>query len=342
MKRILIICGLCLAVFSTEIFAQSLSSLYEKTNPAVVTILVKEKQLVGKGPKKQTVLAGGLGSGFLIDNRHVVTASHVVQTAEDILIQIDIGEEIPAKVISNYKNADVALLELTWPTQEKTFLEFADSEEVKIGDQIFVIGAPFGLDHSLSSGYISNKMGSSKLSNAFTKIEYFQTDASINHGNSGGPMMNMDGKVVGIVSYILSQSGGFEGLGFASTSNVANDLLLKRQDFYLGFDSDYLVGDMSRMLNVPQPEALIVKKVVDLSPAGMMGLRGGIYEAQIDGNSLTLGGDIILAVNDIEIAESNLGPLSDLFGNLTAGQKVDFKILRAGEIKTLSWTVTGK
>ena len=215
-------------LLSISIKAQSLSDLYEKVNPAVVVILTEQKELVSSGKMSKTVTAGGLGSGFMISDSQIVTAAHVVQVAEKVNVEFLDGEIIPAKVISAYANADVALLQLIWPRKNAVILNLADSDQVKIGERVFVVGAPYGLGHSLSSGYVSGIIKDKEDKNPFTNSEYIQTDAAINTGNSGGPMINMNGEVIGIVSNILTELGGFQGIGFASSSNITKDLLFEK------------------------------------------------------------------------------------------------------------------
>ncbi len=316
---------------------QDLSAIYEKVNPAVVTIIVTTEEIVGTGVRKQTATVAGLGSGFMISDKQLITAAHVVQNAESISVVFTTNEKMPGKVISIYKNADVALVELAFAPKTPVSVPIGNSDSMKIGEQIFVIGAPFGLEHSLSSGYISGKLGSNrKVSSAFTKLEFFQTDASINHGNSGGPMFNMEGEVIGVVSYILSQSGGFEGLGFAATSNVAKNLLLDRNPFYLGIDGVPVSGDLAKIFNLPQPEAYLVGKVVFLSPAGMMGVKGGVYKAKIEDLEITLGGDFILAIDGIKFSQNNLEALSSRMNQLKSGDAFTLTVLREGKIKILT------
>jgi len=228
---------------------------------------------------------------------------------------------------------------MAYSKRDAVILTMGDSDAMNIGSKVFVIGAPFGLHHSLSSGYISGKLGGEgEISNAFTHLEYFQTDAAINTGNSGGPMFNMNGEVIGIVSYILSQSGGFEGLGFAATSNVANDLLINRNPFYLGIDGVALSGETAGIFNLPQSAGYLVEKVVFLSPAGIMGIKGGEYKGTIEGKEIILGGDIILAIDNIEFSAKNLIPISNHFNGLKAGDSFSLKIIRRGKVMTLNGT----
>ncbi|MCK4562792.1 MAG: trypsin-like peptidase domain-containing protein, partial [Flavobacteriaceae bacterium] len=263
--------------------AQDLTKLYEKVNPAVVIILTEEKELISNGLITKTVSSGGLGSGFLVTNNQIITAAHVVQVAEKVNIQFLDGEIIPAKVISSFNNADVALLELLWPRKNAITVKLGNSDQAKIGSKVFVVGAPFGLGHSLSSGYVSGIIKDKKDNNPFTISELIQTDAAINTGNSGGPMFNMQGEVIGIVSNILSNSGGFQGIGFATSSNLAKNLLFEKNRFWSGIEVEPITGKMASILNVPQKSGLMVLKVVRSSLLGVIGLMGGDTEILING-----------------------------------------------------------
>ncbi len=161
------------------------------------------------------------------------------------------------------------------PTHPVTSV-MGNSDEMEIGDQVFVIGAPFG-----------------------------------------------------------PQSGGFEGLGFAATSNVAKSLLLGRNKFYLGIDGVVISGELAQIFNLPQPSAYLVEKVVFLSPGGMMGLQGGTYKVKIDDLEFMLGGDFLLALDGIEFSEQNLKALSDRFNNQQKGDEMSITILRKGKVMTL-------
>ena len=213
----------------------------------------------------KTVTSGGLGSGFMISDNQIITAAHVVKVAEKVSVQFLDGEVIPAKVISAYGTADVALLELIWPRKNAITLNLADSDQVKIGERVFVVGAPYGLGHSLSSGYVSGIIKNKNDKNPFTNSEYIQTDAAINTGNSGGPMINMKGEVIGVVSNILTESGGFQGIGFASSSNITKDLLFEKEVIWNGTDLVPLTGKIAKVFNLPQESGLLVQRVVKVS-----------------------------------------------------------------------------
>ena len=332
---------LFLVLSSFASIAQDLSGLFDKVSPAVVQIQTKEKEYVGTGPMKQAVTAEGLGSGVLIsDSGMIFTAAHVVQTAEDVKVIFKNGETIPAKIISTDKTADVALIKLVWlPSQKDIYIpKVADSEQVKVGQEVFVIGSPYGLTQSLSVGHISGKHIQQSVTHNLNLMEFFQTDASINTGNSGGPMFNMNGEIIGIVSYILSESGGFQGLGFAATSNMANRLLMEKKGFWFGVDAVLLSKGMASVLNLPQQGGLLIQKVADLSPGSMIGLEGGKYKMDIEGQEYMVGGDIVLSMYGQRITDGE--SMLDLREKLLAIQSKDeikFTVMRGGKIIELKY-----
>ena len=157
--------------------------------------------------------ASGIGSGVLISpDGKVLTAAHVVQTADRVAVEFANGMSVPARVIASEVRADVALLQLQRVPPGAVAARLADSDSVQVGDDVFIIGAPYGLGHSLSVGHVSGRHDMRRIVRG-VPVEVLQTDAAVNMGNSGGPMFNTNGGVVGIVSQILSQSGGFEGIG---------------------------------------------------------------------------------------------------------------------------------
>ncbi|WP_282117144.1 S1C family serine protease [Cellulophaga baltica] len=322
---------------SISIKSQDLSVLYKKVNPAVVVILTEEKALKQVGAYSKMVNSEGLGSGFLISENQILTAAHVVDVAERVLVKFTDGKTIKATVTSSFKDPDIALITLAFPKKNTKPVTLGDSDLTKVGERIFVVGAPFGLAHSLSSGYISGRMKNDGALNPFTNSEYLQTDAAINTGNSGGPMFNLKGEVIGIVSHIKSITGGFQGIGFAASSNIAKELLLDRNIPWSGAEVLPLSESASKVLNVPQKNGLLVQRVVSSSPYGKLGLRGGNVKATIDKNDILLGGDIILAINGIrfEMTDETLKKIGDYAASVKPEDPIVLEVLREGKIISL-------
>jgi S1-C subfamily serine protease len=332
-KTLVVILGL---FFVNNIFAQDLSKLYDKVIPAVVTITVEEKEIVTDRMtmSKAVVTNEGLGSGVVIsETGEIMTAAHVVEAAENVTVTFLNGEKVPAKVVTLNNDADVALVKLVWIPKDLKVVPIGNSDNVKIGNQVFVIGNPLGLEHSLSVGHISGRMADDNISDKFSRPEFFQTDASINHGNSGGPMFNMKGEVIGIVSFILSQSGGFEGIGFAATSNVAKHELLGEQPFWFGLTHQPLVGPAAEIFNLPQPMGLMVQKVATNSPADLAGVRPGVFNVNIEGNEFLAGGDIVLKVDQFDMSpDINIVAFRAAMASKKSGDSIPLKILRSGQV----------
>ncbi len=319
----------------SQSFAQDIEKLYEELYPSVVTILVKENKLVEAGGNQvRTVSSQGLGSGvYISEEGYIITASHVVHNAESIMVIFSNGEKAPAKVKSSSITSDIAIIKTLYkPNKSIPVAKLGDSKLAKIGEQVLIIGAPYGLEHSLSVGYLSGKHSQENLISGTTKVEFLQTDAAINHGNSGGPMFNLKGEVIGIVSHILSESGGFEGLGFAAGINLAKDILNEKSSRWFGTDGILLNEKMAAMLNVPGKGGLLIQRVVATSPAGNVGIKGGSIIAKIDGKEIILGGDIITEINGIKlISEIELEKISNSLNETPKGSSVKIKLLRAGK-----------
>ncbi len=260
-----------------------------------------------------------------------MTAAHVVHTADEISVQFLSGEVVGAQVIASEPEADVSLLRLERVPARAPVAKLGESDKVEVGDQVFVVGAPYGISHTLTVGHISARHKPNTLYSGMSLAEFFQTDAAINQGNSGGPMFSMAGEVVGIVSHIISKSGGFEGLGFVVTSNMARRLLLERNSFWTGLEGYVLSGDLAKVFNLPQPVGLLVQRVAERSPAARIGLQPGTMKATIDGETLIMGGDIILQVQGIPIADSSsYEKIQERLSQLHPGAEVTITVLREG------------
>jgi S1-C subfamily serine protease len=338
----LLLMAISIAIVITEqANAQQLREAARRVDASVVVIKTVEKNVL-PSPQSIFVSSPGLGSGVLISaDGRILTAAHVVQAADKIEVEFIDGQVAPAKVIASVPRADVAMIKLDWVPHNAVPAKFGDSDRMQLGDEVFVIGAPYGIGHSLSAGHISARRSPKVSFDAVTKLELLQTDAAINKGNSGGPMFNMAGEVVGVVSHILSQSGGFEGLGFAVTANVAQRLLVTMKGFWTGIDGLLLTDDWVRVFNIPQPAGLLVQRVADNSPASNIGLIGGSYKATIAGADLLVGGDIILDVGGIQVMPdgSNALKMIDYLNQRRAGDKITLRVLRAGQITELTGQV---
>ncbi len=325
-----------LFMLSVQLSAQNIGEIFKSMKNSVVVINVGE-QMSSPVTGRQDVMMAGLGSGVLISEQgEIMTAAHVVQTADRLVVEFDDGEKIPAKILSSNQMADVALIKLEWMPKNYTIAKLGDSNNINVGDQVIIVGAPYGISQSLTVGYISGKRKEDRATSDMMGMELLQTDASINQGNSGGPMFNMQGEIVGIVSHILSQSGGFEGIGFAVSSNTAKKILLEQPFFWTGLDHFYLHDELAAAFNIPQSSGLLVQKVAQNSIASRMGLRAGRIPIMIGNVELLIGGDVILKVEGIPLHLDKLEQVRMKINAVKADQPLTFTILRGGKVQDIT------
>src|SRR5499425_823084 len=321
--------------FEAQVSAQDLSDLFRKVTPSVVVIRSRGRDVSNVGVTRFSEI----GSGVMIEaDGKVMTAAHVVNAMDEITVEAVGGESISARVIASEPAADLSLLKIDRVPASMRAATMADSNTVRVGDQVMIIGAPYGLSHSMSVGWISARWPPNTVYKHMPLAEFFQTTATINQGNSGGPMFNMAGQVVGIVSHNISKSGGSEGLGFVVTINTAKKLLLEQPSFWSGLEGRLLDNQLADLLNLP-PKALgyLVTTVAKGSPGEALGLRGGTKVAVIDGESIVVGGDIILKVQGIAVGGlETYEKIRDELRQRAPGATLTITILRAGEIKDLS------
>lgn len=339
MRRLLIALALTLTV-TTHAAAANYQRLFAKVDPAVAVIYTLERGVVADGPPGQ-VSQAGLGSGVLVTTRgYVITAAHVVQTADLVEVEFSNGFRTTAAVTASDPGKDLALLKLDKIPGDITPVKLADSDRVNIGEEVFVIGAPYGFSHTLSVGHISGRHAPEEIGSDGPQAETFQTDAVINQGNSGGPMFNTRGEVIGIVSSILSQSGGFEGLGFVITSNEVVATLFEQPMAWSGMSGIMIDGDMAVILNLPQAAGFLVQKVALNSPAERAGLRPSLVPAIIAGRDILLGGDIILAVDGTEVSRSMLSDIRARWAEGTTRGTAELRVLRDGKVRDINVPVS--
>ena len=338
MKKILTL----ITLFSVMIAeSQSLPELYNEVKSSVVVINTLSLATQGTSDNIELVTEEALGSGVLISSDGLIwTASHVVQAAEAVKVEFLDGDVYEAEVLSTNPQADIALIMIKdkFELKNKKVAEIGNSDKVMIGEDVFVLGAPHGFKQSLSKGILSGRYSPLNLSNDFVRIEFLQTDAAVNPGNSGGPMFNMKGEVVAIASSIYTSSGGFEGIGFAISSNVAKKLLDGKSDIWSGMETYLLNGNMARVLNVPQDSGLLVTNVSTKGAASQLGLRGGDIPSTIDGTELLIGGDIILDIAGITLENTNsFFLIREKLDEYKNGDLIKMSFLRNGRISKIDF-----
>lgn len=320
--------------FSNDDEQPTLAPMLEEVTPAVVNISVKGKREVrqrlpdalrfffGPNAPREQVREHpfqGLGSGVIIDakNGYVVTNNHVIDDATEILVTLKDGREFDAKVIGTDKRSDVALLKVE-NGEDLTALQLGNSSDLRVGDFVVAIGNPFGLGQTVTSGVVSalgrGGLGIEELEN------FIQTDAAINSGNSGGALVTLDGKLIGINTAILGPNGGNIGIGFAIPSDMMNNLVQQLIEFgevrrgVLGVRGNDLTHDVAQALNIPINRGAFVSQVVPGSSAADAGIESG---------------DVIISVNDQTIR--SFSELGALVGSIGSGKSIELGIIRDGD-----------
>jgi serine protease Do len=338
MKKFLVVM-LALAVlpaFASAAQAQSLDDVFRKASPTVVVVRAKGRDVGAGGVTRFSET----GSGVLISgDGRVMTAAHVVNGMDEITVEGIGGEVVRATILSANAAADVSLLQLERVTKAMRVARMGSSDAVRVGEQVMVVGAPYGLAYSMSVGWISARWPANTIFPDMPLAEFFQTTATINTGNSGGPLFNMGGEVIGIVSQNISKSGGSEGLGFVVTINSARALLVPRKVFWGALQGLLLTGRLATVFNVPAPAGFLVKTVAQGSMAWNMGLQGGDGIVSIAGKEIPVGGDIILSVDDIPVvSEDNIEKIRNRLASMAPGAPFKMNVLRAGKIIELTGT----
>ena len=343
---------LTVSTLSVTTNAQQLRDAFRKVSQAVVIVRTKRVEVAPSADEPAGII-DGLGSGVLISNEgKVLTAAHVVQTADVASVEFPDGQVILARVIGSDIRSDLALLQLEEMPKGVAPVTLGDSDKVEVGDQIFVIGAPYGISQTLSVGHLSGRHQLPTNNVSATSVEFLQTDAAINGGNSGGPMFDMEGNVIGIVSTIMSHSGGSEGLAFAASANTAKQVLLERKPFWSGIDGLVVTGPLAKALNLPQAAGVLVQRIGDGSIGSRLGINPGTLRVTILGTDILLGGDVILGVNNIGVVDprsaQSLGSFTSdenyerIYNSVAAlkpGDPLVVTVLREGKVLKLTTTI---
>ena len=319
--------------------AQSLNEVYRRVSTSVAVIRAQGREVTADG----TVTFKEIGSGVLISaDGKVATAAHVVHTLENIMVEF-LGEDpVPAKVIASEIWADVSILQVSTVPRGATVSKLADSDPVLVGDPVFLVGAPYGLSYSLSQGVISARWEPNTVTRDFPLAEFFQTDAVINTGNSGGPMFTRGGELIGIVSHNITKSGGSEGLGFVVTANTVKTQLVERKRGWFGIDYVLVSGATAEAFNLPQSGGFLVKQVGKGSIGERIGLKGGDRIGIVDGQQMVVGGDILLSVQGIRFAGAqDRAQVIKALEILKPGDDLRVTVFRDNKVVELAMKFTG-
>jgi len=302
------------------------TEVYRKVIPSVVTIFTSQR-IFQQGQEGQQ---GGLGSGVVISSKgHILTAAHVVSGAEEIMVKTQDGGIHPAEYLFSEGSADIALIKFVDPVPPVVPAELGDSDQLLVGQIAYAVGSPYGLENSFSVGHISGFRDFDRFYDATIPAKFIQTDAAINVGNSGGPLLNSKGQVVGIASRILSLSGGFQGIGFVVPINTAKALLSFKNRFWLGIEGIYLNQEgIARLMNRDLKGGLLIERVAKGSPADKAGLQGGSVAAKMLGRDFLLGGDLVISLGEEEACSSEC--LVDAKKRFGESNKLPVKFLRGG------------
>ena len=329
--------ALMLIIWSAVVPAVDFSGLFQQVDPSVV-ILRTWSSVPGEEAEQGMVSSKSLGSGVVISSDgKILTAAHVVHTVDAIHVEFVTGEKVLARVVSSDPGVDLAVLKLDRIPQDLTVATLGDSDAALIGQEVAVIGAPYGFGHSLSVGHISSRREARQLGNAFQRGEFIQVDAAVNQGNSGGPVFNLAGEVVGIVSHIQSKSGGSEGLGFAVSSNSARRFVEEGPGFWSGLTAVPVTPVLASAINYPMRHGALVQDISEESPAAKAGIRGGIVRAKIDDQEILLGGDVIVSVESISVGDEDAySKIIATLGKKKTGEPINILIYRKGVTVNLS------
>src|ERR1700720_521510 len=307
--------------------------IYSQAGPAVANIVTRTLEY---DVFMEPVPVEGAGSGFVIDSRgYILTNFHVVQGAQAISVTLGDRSHYDAKFIGADERNDIALVKIDPKDRKLPALTMGDSDSLLVGQRVLAIGNPFGFQSTLTTGVVS-ALGRTVQTGQTTVIDgAIQTDAAINQGNSGGPLLNSHGEVIGINSAIYTPSGTTAGIGFAipiSTARViAQDLISEGRVHmaYIGVQTIPVGGYLAQALDLPVEQGLLVETAAKGGPAAAAGVRGGDRVAQAGMQRIAIGGDVIVAIDGAKVA--NTMDLNIILNRKRPGDTVTLTVYRGGK-----------
>jgi S1-C subfamily serine protease len=316
------------------------AEIYRRLSPGVVTVL----SVFGDSASLLDS-EGGQGSGFVLDGKgYIATNAHVVTSesgdrAREVFVEFSDGNRVKATVVGVDLNADVALLKVEPQGLSLTPLRLGVSHNLVVGEAVAAIGSPFGERQSLSIGVVSALDRNIDSLTRFKIGDAIQTDAAINPGNSGGPLLDDHGQVIGINAQIKTQSGGGEGVGFAVPVDAVKRSLQALRDHgrvdygYLGVSALPLWPQLADRIDVNVRNGALIQEIESGSPAENAGLRPGHDEIDFEAQRVTIGGDVIVAVDGRPLTRTD--DLADRISSLSTGDEVELDVLRDGQHKNV-------
>jgi S1-C subfamily serine protease len=319
----------------------SVNEIYERAASGVVQINSNQSGVALPSGAQQA-----LGSGFVVDKSgHIVTNFHVVQGADVIRVGFSNRDTVEATLVGNDPSTDIAVLRVDVMASALTPLPLGNSDRVKVGDPVVAIGNPFGLDRTATAGIVSAVQRLITAPNQFTIDHVIQTDAPINRGNSGGPLLNSRGEVIGVNTQI--ETGGITtgniGIGFAVPSNTVKNVVAqilrtgRVEHPHLGITGHPITSELADRFSLPVEEGVLVESVADGSGADRAGLDAGDTEVVVSGETYILGGDIIVAADGKKI--SSIEELRDTIASHAPGDKIKLQIYRDSEKTSVTATL---
>jgi S1-C subfamily serine protease len=322
----------------------TIHEIYERAASGVVQITSTSDSGFSTGPSGTP--SPHRGSGFVVDKAgHVVTNYHVVEGADEIRVSFSNRDTVEADLVGVDPSTDLALLRVDARSSALTPLSLGNSDRVRVGDEVVAIGNPFGLDRTVTFGIVSGLQREIRAPNTFAIDQVIQTDAPINQGNSGGPLLSMRGQVIGVNTQIRTADigSGNVGIGFAVPSNTVKDVVAQllrtgRVDHaYLGISGQPVTADLSDDYNLPVDEGVLVEDVRAGTGAEKAGLRGGRTQVVVAGDTYILGGDIIVSLDDTPI--STTAELRAALAAHKPGEEIEVGIFRDAKKMTVKVTL---
>jgi putative serine protease PepD len=321
------------AAFETSAEGLSVNEIYRRSAPGVVQVEARSDP----DPFDPFTQPGrSLGSGFVVDKAgHIVTNFHVVQGMSSVKVSFSNAESVQAEIVGVDPSTDLAVLKVDSPSRALTRLPLGDSRDVRVGDPVVAIGNPFGYERSVTAGIVSAIGRTLMAPNRLAIDNAVQTDAQINRGNSGGPLLNARGQVIGVNTRIATGSEveeGNVGIGFAvpvdTVKNVYSQLIKagKVEHAYLGITATSITPDIRRLFRLPAPRGLLIDAVEPGSSAAEAGIRAGTREVVVEGESWRLGGDIIVSLDGVEVATPEA--LRSVIARKRPGDEVELELYR--------------